>query len=53
MGNDIKNEERIIATKPKIDDIVHKLHNQQAFITVKYDKDNFSNSPQFRLLNCS
>lgn len=44
---------RLKTNKLKIDDRVHKIHEQQAFITVKDHKDNFPNNPQFWFLNPS
>lgn len=49
--NGINNEAQTTATKLEIDDRVHKLHKQHYFITVKDQKNNFPNNPQFRLIN--
>lgn len=39
-----------IVTELKIDDRIGKLRKQQAFVIIKYDKENFLNNPQS--LNC-
>lgn len=52
--NDINSEAPTTANSQlMIDDRVHKLHKQQAFIPDKDDKSNFPNNLQFRLLNPS
>lgn len=51
--NLISTEEKKITTELKIDDKIHKLHKEQAFITVKQRKDDFPDKPHYRLFNSS